>query len=115
MPQAVSQCNRPSAEGAAGETEARNGAGTGNLAPLESLGIPNEAPLIELHTRSATRKCRDWRTQGLRLGLFGGFDGGFGALKADLAVGAVAEGLVDGATAAAEGECGLAGEVVRLA
>jgi hypothetical protein len=51
----------------------------------------------------------DDRSSGLAVGFL---YGEFGALEADAAVGAVTERLVHGATAAAQGECGLAGEVV---
>jgi hypothetical protein len=49
------------------------------------------------------------------MNLSAGLDRGFGSLETDLAVGAVTEGLVDRSTAAAERECGLAGEIVFVA
>src|SRR5262249_5797699 len=46
--------------------------------------------------------------------LFFGANGGFGGLKADTAMRAVAEGFVDGAATTAEGGIGLACQIVRM-
>src|SRR5579871_5663121 len=79
--------------------------------PARDLAIHPQFPVPWIHDRPRLEFPRRPEDRELRTALRF-LHREFGALEADTAVGSVAEGLVDRATAAAEGKCGFASEVV---